>query len=124
MRTALVVDDEPFVSEVIGIALEDAGFQVISAANGREGLAILDQHQPVDVIITDNMMPALDGPEMVRIVRSKVEFSKTPIILISAIPCIPLERYCPGADKFLQKPFSLDEVVDAVAELLPSSTSA
>lgn len=117
MKVALVVDDEPFVSEVIEMALEDAGYKVISAPDGAQGLQRLAEHA-VDIVITDHMMPVLDGPSMVRRIRLMPEYATLPVILISAVPPLKLDVVCPGADRFLSKPFSLREVVEVVGELV------
>jgi CheY-like chemotaxis protein len=117
MKVVLVVDDEPFVSEVIEMALEDAGYEVISASNGAQGLERLAEHT-VDIVITDHMMPVLDGPAMVRRIRASPKYSELPVILMSAVPPTDLRTVCPGAGRFLLKPFSLREVVRTVGELV------
>lgn len=117
MKVVLVVDDEPFVAEVIEMALEDAGYKVISASNGAQGLERLAENQ-VDIVITDHMMPVLDGPAMIRRIRTLPKYDNLPIILISAVPPANLRAACPGARRFLLKPFSLSEVVRTVDELL------
>ena len=61
MPTVLVVEDEWVIAEVLAVTLADAGYQVITAANGRQALASLAETRP-DVIVTDTMMPILDGP--------------------------------------------------------------
>jgi CheY-like chemotaxis protein len=118
MTVVLVVDDEPFVAEVIAIALEDEGYDVISATNGEEGLRRLSE-QAVDVVITDHMMPVLDGPAMVRQIRALPGYASIPIILISALQPADLGTACPGANRFLLKPFTLRNVIKTVWDLLP-----
>ena len=61
MPTVLVVEDEWVIAEVLAVTLADAGYQVITAANGKQALACLAETRP-DVIVTDTMMPILDGP--------------------------------------------------------------
>ena len=79
----LVVDDEPDKLQLLTYALEMAGYTVHTATDGVEGLAFIDSHQP-DLIITDVMMPNMDGYEMARRVRANPQTRFIPIIIQSA----------------------------------------
>jgi CheY-like chemotaxis protein len=118
VTTALVVDDDAFVAQVIGLAFEDSGYHVMYATSGSQALAQLAVGRP-DVIITDQMMPGMDGPALVRHIRADPSFDSIPIVLMSAIPPRPsLSVACPGAQVFLQKPFRLEQALTAIEGVL------
>jgi DNA-binding response OmpR family regulator len=112
----LVVDDEIAITEALGVALEMAGYQPVCAGNGRDGLEQFEKTNP-GLVIADVMMPYLDGREMVRAIRQKPAGRDIPIILMSAAHDLAHEPGI-GHDLFVSKPFSLDEVLDRIAELL------
>src|SRR5688572_18596352 len=84
MRTVLVVEDEFGVADVIVSALEDEGYRVIVAANGRQGMERLRECTPA-LVIMDFMMPIMDGAAMGEAVRAEPSFKNIPIIMTSAI---------------------------------------
>lgn len=71
MNTILVVDDEYLIADILGFALEDAGFLVEKASNGRKALEALMEKR-VELVITDYMMPVLNGEELVRAIREEL----------------------------------------------------
>lgn len=79
----LVVDDEPDKLQLLAFALEQEGYEILTAADGEQGLAAVTEHQP-DLIVTDVMMPRMDGYEMVRRVRSDPQTRFIPVIIQSA----------------------------------------
>lgn len=81
--SVLVVDDEPDKRLLLAFALETEGYEVHTADDGEEGLAAVERHQP-DLIITDVMMPRMDGYEMVRRVRANPQTKFIPVIIQSA----------------------------------------
>ncbi|HEX8187966.1 MAG TPA: response regulator, partial [Pyrinomonadaceae bacterium] len=81
--TVLVVDDEPDKRLLLAFALENEGYQVHTAVDGVAGLAAVELHQP-DLIVTDVMMPRMDGYEMIRRVRANPQTKFIPVIIQSA----------------------------------------
>ncbi len=81
-RTILTIDDSRTMRDMLRLALGGAGFTVIQAVDGQDGLTVLPQ-QPVDVIITDINMPKLDGYGVIRAVRSDPAYDDTPILVLS-----------------------------------------
>ena len=84
MQTILVIDDELGAIEVLVAALEDEGYRVLSAANGRHGLESLAVN-PVDLVIVDFMMPLLDGAAMCTAMKANPALAHLPIIMMSAV---------------------------------------
>jgi two-component system, chemotaxis family, chemotaxis protein CheY len=81
-RTILTIDDSRTMRDMLRLALGGAGFTVVQAVDGQDGLTVLPQ-QPVDVIITDINMPKLDGYGVIRAVRSDPAYDDTPILVLS-----------------------------------------
>ena len=116
MTRVLVIDDEPQIRRALRAGLERAEFRVTAVATGEEGLDFAAL-QPVDLVILDLAMPGMDGYEVCRQLR---EWSKTPIIMLSVreddqdkIKALNL-----GADDYLTKPFSLEELVARIRAVL------
>jgi CheY-like chemotaxis protein len=106
-RCVLVIDDEPAVRFVLRVILELDSFEVIEAGDGAEALARLGERR-VDLILTDFMMPVMDGGELIDRVRADSELADIPILMISSSPGAR-ERSKP--DLFMEKPFEPDEIV-------------
>jgi len=124
--TILVVDDEEHITELLSMGLGMNGFEVVRAANGREGLAKVEEVRP-DLIVLDVMMPELDGFEVARRLR-QVEGAGTrvPIIFLTArdTTADKVEGLRLGSDDYVTKPFSIEELVERVKAVLRRSTGA
>ncbi|HEX3764622.1 MAG TPA: response regulator [Kofleriaceae bacterium] len=117
-QSILIVDDEFGLADITADLLRDAGYEVQLAINGKLGLDSLAA-QCADLVVTDLMMPVMDGPEMIRRMRADPRFAAIPIVLMTALPeAIPRGD---GArhDAVLLKPFSLAEVLAVIRRLLP-----
>lgn len=110
MLRVLLVEDEPDVALVAATVLEEAGYHVTIASDGREGLDIALQEQP-ELVITDFMMPLLDGLEMIGRLR-QAGFTR-PIMLTTAIPEDHLPHQ-PSYDAYLAKPYGMRELLTRV----------
>jgi len=113
----LIVDDEFTSAEVLAVVLRDDGFRVTVASNGRQALDRLEEASP-DLIVTDLMMPVMNGVEMARAVRARPRFARVPILLISSVAESALGGQPAAHDGFLRKPFGLDALIDAIRALL------
>jgi CheY-like chemotaxis protein len=121
MATILCIDDEESIRRLVQVALEGAGYRVLIAESGQHGLRLLE-HQEVDLILVDIFMPDMDGLEVIQLLRKTRPASK--IIAITGKPGatnnLDIAKHL-GAHDTLMKPFSLQELLDAVATQLQSS---
>ncbi|WP_096608268.1 response regulator [Calothrix sp. NIES-2100] len=120
--TILVVDDDLGTRLSISDYLELSGYLVITANDGQEALVMVEEFHP-DLIVTDIVMPRMNGYELVRRVRQKSEFRLLPVILLTARTKTQ-ERilgYQSGCDLYLPKPFELEELAAAIRNLLERS---
>jgi two-component system, cell cycle sensor histidine kinase and response regulator CckA len=115
----LVVEDEPTMLRLVQEALVDAGHKVIAATNGAAGLkAFQTNSAEIKLVITDLMMPKLNGVEMARMIRR--ESPTVPILFISgyADDLVFEDEVMKGPTMFMPKPFRQDTLVDEVASIL------
>ncbi|MBW4554378.1 MAG: response regulator transcription factor [Trichormus sp. ATA11-4-KO1] len=120
--TILVVDDDLGTRLSISDYLELSGYSVVTANDGQEALAMVDNYHP-DLIVTDIVMPRMNGYELVRRVRQQPAFRLLPVILLTARTKTQ-ERilgYQSGCDLYLPKPFELEELAAAIRNLLERS---
>jgi CheY-like chemotaxis protein len=113
-KTVLLVDDEIAIVSLLQDTLEDAGYAVLTALNGQQALALAWEHAP-DLVLTDVMMPRLDGVELARQLRADSRTRHIPILAMSAA------QHPPKSDAFasiLAKPFDLDHVIAQVRHWL------
>lgn len=118
----LIVDDNPVNAKLLVLTLRGAGFQSKVAGNGREALAILSDQQEIQLIITDYMMPEMDGLELVEKVRALPQFSHMPILIASAYADLETVKRAQRirCDGFLVKPIDRQQLINRVGELLQS----
>ncbi|MDI3547853.1 MAG: two-component system, OmpR family, alkaline phosphatase synthesis response regulator PhoP [Halanaerobiales bacterium] len=118
MKKILVIDDEENIRELIKFNLENSGFEVELAADGREGLDKLDR--TIDLVVLDLMLPVIDGLSVCRQIRGDEQFKNLPIIMLTAKGeevdrILGLEM---GADDYLTKPFSPRELIARIKAVL------
>jgi CheY-like chemotaxis protein len=115
----LVAEDEPGLLEAMELLLDLEGFAVIPATNGNEALDRMLQNG-CDLLITDFMMPVMDGAELVGRIRADPAYREMPIILTSAV-LPPDTEIVDDVDAFLCKPFTLTRVLQVIELLLEKS---
>jgi len=116
----LVVEDIANVRELLEVTLRFQGYEVISATNGQEALEILKTEKPA-LIITDILMPKLDGFAMVQQLKSDPKTLDIPVIFLSATYVTPEDRAFAlslGASRFIEKPIDTEDFLLTIAELL------
>jgi two-component system OmpR family response regulator len=119
----LVVDDEATILELLSGSLRLAGFEVVTAASGAEALRAASSARP-DLVLLDVMMPGGDGFEVVRWIRSTGP--DVPVIFLTARDEVPdrVAGFAAGADDYVTKPFSLDEVLARIRAVLKRTQQA
>jgi CheY-like chemotaxis protein len=113
----LLVDDEVSSAQVLALILAEQGFLVTVAGDGRQALARLEEASP-DVLVTDFMMPYMNGADLVRAVQATPGYEDLPILVITGAPESALRPYRLAYDRFLRKPFGFDAFIDAVRALV------
>lgn len=118
----LIVDDRMDIVRLFELMLKQFGFSVIFARNGEEGLSVLQAANPKPVLILSNyLMPTMDGLTFLQRVRQQPEWNATPFVLTSGnlSPIVSLQAMEHGADGLLAKPFRLTDLKAVLATLLP-----
>jgi CheY-like chemotaxis protein len=115
MARILVVDDEPPIRDLLTEFLADEGHTVLTAVDGLAALDLLAE-QAVDLVVTDAMMPRVDGPNLVRRMRDDPRTRGIAVILMSAV-VIPNSAVLAGV-AVVAKPFGLDEFLGAIERAL------
>lgn len=115
----LLVDDEPGLREAVKDFLQESGFRVQVASNAREAWDWLQQNIP-DLVISDIMMPQVDGYQFLKQLRDDARFQSLPVIFLTAkgMTGDRIQGYQAGVDAYLPKPFDPDELVAIVENLL------
>jgi len=119
MKKILVIEDERLVRDNILDCLEDGGYEVVGVDNGQVGLDWASEHKP-DLILCDVMLPELDGYEVLRSLRQEPTTALLPFVFLSAKVEKAEIRHGMnlGADDYITKPFTPDELLDTVAARL------
>jgi CheY-like chemotaxis protein len=110
----LVIEDDPSVGDYIRLTLENIGVAVRVAQNGLEGLQLLQQKRPA-VVLTDLMMPAMDGWTFLAAIRSTTGLASLPVVTMSATAHAPPP---PGSVAFLRKPFTKSGLIEVLMPFL------
>ena len=117
MNRILLIDDDEEIRELITMGLESAGFIVIAAENGYDGLDVFHREAP-DLIVTDIKMPRMDGIEMIQGIR-KID-TDIPIIVSSGFNDTQQAAINAGANGFLSKPFRSKNLIETIEKFLGS----
>jgi CheY-like chemotaxis protein len=112
VRKVLVVDDESSMRFLYRMLLESEGFEVIEACHGAEAVALIEEGRP-DLVVTDVVMPVMNGRQLIDWLRANVETAGVPILAISSQP----NPRVPGADLTLERPSEIPTLPDAAREL-------
>ncbi len=113
MKTILVVDDEFGIGEVLEAILGDEGYRVVTAINGRHALEQMAGNR-VDMILSDLMMPVMDGAGLLKALKADERYRTLPFILMCSLPEASIRHRIEGYTAFMQKPFQFQEVVSLV----------
>lgn len=120
MKTILLVDDEYALVEMLTESFQAQGYRVVSATDGKDGLAQLQKEKP-DLVITDFMMPIADGRELIKGMRALTEFRSTPVVMMSSMSkavSLSTVRDRLEVAAYIRKPASWAKLLETVVRLL------
>lgn len=122
MATIVVVDDDPAILELVRVNLQMHGHTVLSAGNGVDGFALVQQELP-DLVILDVMMPDVDGFTVCQRIRKNKATTHIPVLMLTALGVLEdkVKGFDVGADDYLVKPFEIPELLVRVRALLRRS---
>lgn len=113
----LIAEDEIAIADVLLAVVEEAGYTAVVARNGRDALALAHVHRP-DLLITDLMMPEMDGPALIAALRAEYR----PDLSVILVTAAALNRtIAAGASAVLRKPFDIEALEALLGTFLPST---
>jgi len=121
----LIVEDVPNVLELLEVTLRFKGYAVLTARNGEEALEVLEREKPV-LIITDILMPKMDGYAFIQKLRLNPETRGIPVVFLSATYVTPEDKQFAlslGAARFMEKPIDTEDFLLTVAELITQQSN-
>lgn len=120
----LAVDDEPKILRLLQANLEREGYEVVTASDGQEALAMILQEHP-DLVVCNIMMPKIDGLELLAKVRQNRRTFKIPFVILTtkAQDIDVLRGILAGADRYIIKPFDPADLIESIKELLKTRTT-
>lgn len=117
MGPVLVVEDEFAIADTVRSVLAAEGYSVAVAQDGKEALELMTSVKPA-LVLSDCMMPGMDGYQLLEAIRATPHFAKVPVVLMSAVP--PRARPAEARwNAFLRKPFGIDGLIEVVRAHLP-----
>lgn len=120
MALVLVVEDELSIAKLLEDVLTDEGHRVVLAGNGRQALEVASREVP-DIVVTDFMMPVMDGAALVKALAADEALRRIPVIVMSSLPEDMVAARCVGYAAFVRKPFKIFHIVDVVAHYTGSA---
>ena len=111
LKKIVIAEDDDAIAHMVNMALGDAGFLCLRARDGEEALRLVKAHDP-DLLVLDVMMPRVDGLEVARRLKADVMWSRTPILMLTALAGVDDQVHGleAGADAYMSKPFDLREL--------------
>jgi CheY-like chemotaxis protein len=119
MATVLIVDDELPLRSLLAVVVREAGHTAMLAANGRQALELIGRQRP-DLVLSDVMMPQVNGVALCRAIKQAAATASIPVILMSTAGTLWQGA---GADAFLAKPFDIEDVEALLEHWLPKVES-
>jgi len=119
-KRILTIDDSKTIRDMLRMTLADAGFEVLQAADGREGVAVMDR-ETVDLVITDINMPNMNGYDVVRHLRGRPELKGLPILVLTTESDADKKNLAreAGATGWMVKPFDPERLLQTVRKVIP-----
>ncbi len=123
MKTILVVDDELANAEVLSLILEEEGYRVFCACNGRQGLERVTEVRP-HLVVLDFMMPIMNGADMGHALRANAATRHIKILMNSSLTELAVRQHFADFDHFLRKPYNIDVALEVIGRLLEGPAAA
>lgn len=121
MKMILIVEDEYGNAEILQLLLEAEGYKVVMASNGKQAMEFLRDGEKPSLILSDFMMPIMNGGEFGQIVSQDESLNQIPFVFMSATSEEIVRRLFTGYDAFLVKPIELDTLLRLVGSLISCS---
>ena len=118
MKTVLAIEDDPHHSRILGLFLDQLGFEMIAATSANEGLQLAQEVAPA-VIIVDLLLPEIDGWDLIRALKSHAMLAHIPIIVLSALSAGHAKQraFDAGCDAYITKPIQMDDLREWLVKL-------
>jgi CheY-like chemotaxis protein len=116
-KKILVVDDDADIRLFLAFSLKKSGYEVLQAANGAKALDLLKEHTP-DLIITDAMMPVLNGYELIKAIKSEPAIREIPILMLTGKDGEQAVEENARPDAYMRKPFATPDILALIQKLL------
>lgn len=125
-KRILVADDDPAILRLVTAIVEKEGYEVMPARDGREAYKLLQTHNDFVACVFDVMMPHIQGPELVRYMKTEKRLMKIPVMMMTAEqnPKLSSDSFAAGAVVFLPKPFTTSQIQIMLRMLISKSQSA
>jgi DNA-binding response OmpR family regulator len=125
-KRVVVIEDDPEMIELVKLILAKDGYDVVGSDNGRDGLNLIEEHQP-NAVLLDLMMPGMDGWEVYQSMKAHDMMKTIPVIIITAkaqsIDKV-LGLHIAKVDDYITKPFSPSELLNSVRRVIANAESA
>lgn len=119
--TVLIVEDNLISAKVLAHTLGKGGYKTMTAKDGKQGLECLESHPDVELIITDMLMPRIDGAQFIRKLRERNEWIDIPVLVCTSLTTSAVNKLIPEHNwKFMMKPIRGETLISNVKELLAS----
>jgi len=118
-KTVLAVDDSSSIRQMVSFTLKGAGYEVLEAADGQEGLDKA-KSRPVNLVLTDQNMPRMDGLSLIRSLRGLPQYKSTPILMLTteSSDAMKTQGKAAGATGWLVKPFDPARLLEVVKKVI------
>jgi two-component system chemotaxis response regulator CheY len=118
-KTVLAIDDSPSIRQMVSFTLKNSGYDVIEAVDGMDGLDKA-KAKPVNLVLTDQNMPRMDGLTLIKNLRGMSQYKTTPILMLTteASDAMKQQGRAAGATGWLVKPFDPQKLMDVVRKVI------
>jgi two-component system, sensor histidine kinase and response regulator len=117
-KRVLIADDDPDTRVLLSLVLSEQGYELDTARDGVEALALAEHHRP-DLVVVDHMMPRMTGMDCVTIMKGHPGLREVPVVLVTAAPAAVQAAGKLGFQAAVEKPLELEEFVRTVRRLCP-----